>query len=137
MKPHRRFFPALAAALALAAGTADAAVDFEKDIRPLLRERCVECHGPKKQKASLRLDARAFAFKGGENGVAFVPGKSAESKIIARVTSTDADEVMPSKGERLSAPQIAALREWIDAGYAKANGDPQPVLDDYGAALKG
>ena len=104
------------AALALVAGTTRAAVDFEKDIRPLLRERCVECHGAKKQKAALRLDARAFAFKGGENGAVFVPGKSAESKVIERVTSTDPDEVMPSKGERLTAAQIAALREWIDAG---------------------
>ena len=99
----------------ISAGTA-LAVDFEKDIRPVLRERCVECHGPKKQKGALRFDARAFAFRGGENGAVFVPGKSAESKIIERVTSTDPDEVMPSKGERLTPAQIAALREWIDAG---------------------
>ena len=108
--------PAAIVLVAVFARIASGAVDFEKDIRPVLRERCVECHGPKKQKAELRLDARAFAFKGGENGAVFVPGKSAESKIIARVTSTDPDEVMPSKGERLSAAQIAALREWIDAG---------------------
>ena len=106
----------LATLLLLGASAASAAVDFETDIRPLLRERCVECHGPKKQKGALRFDARAFAFKGGENGAVFVPGKSAESQIIARVTSTDPDEVMPSKGDRLTAAQIAALREWIDAG---------------------
>ena len=107
---------AAVALFAAIANTGSAAVDFEKDIRPVLRERCVECHGAKKQKGALRLDARAFAFKGGENGAVFVPGKSAESKIIARVTSTDPDEVMPSKGERLTSAQVAALREWIDAG---------------------
>ena len=106
----------LAALLLAGASVACAAVNFEKDIRPVLRERCVECHGPKKQKGALRFDARAFAFKGGENGAVFVPGKSAESKIIERVTSTDPDEVMPSKGDRLTPAQIAALREWIDAG---------------------
>ncbi len=133
MKPHRRLFPTLAAALAVVAGTAGAAVDFEKDIRPVLRERCVECHGPKKQKASLRLDSRAFAFKGGEDGAVIVPGKSAESKIIARVTSTDPDEVMPSKGERLTAPQIAALREWIDAGalWPETGADRDGRLDHW------
>ena len=104
------------AALAMIAGMSLGSVDFEKEIRPILRERCVECHGAKKQKAALRLDARAFAFKGGENGTVFVPGQSAESKIIQRVTSADPDEVMPSKGERLTPAQIAVLREWIDAG---------------------
>ena len=116
MKPRRRILLALTASLAALAGAAHGAVDFEKDIRPVLRERCVECHGAKKQKGALRLDARAFAFKGGENGAVFVARKSAESHLIQRVTSTDPDEVMPSKGERLSTAQIAALREWIDAG---------------------
>ena len=80
VKSLLRFSAKLAAALAMIAGTASGAVDFERDIRPVLRERCVECHGPKKQKAVLRLDARAFAFKGSENGAVFVPGKSAERK---------------------------------------------------------
>ncbi len=117
--------------LAVIANTAIAAVDFEKDIRPLLRERCIECHGPKKQKGALRLDARAFAFKGGENGAVFVPGKSAESEIIVRVTSADPDEVMPSKGERLTPAQIGALREWINAGavWPETDGDRAAAHD--------
>ena len=45
------------------AAPALAAVDFEKEIRPLLRERCAECHGAEKQKGGLRLDARAFAMR--------------------------------------------------------------------------
>jgi hypothetical protein len=50
--------------------------DFDREIRPLLKERCVECHGPEKQKADLRLDAKPHAFKGGESGAAIIPAKS-------------------------------------------------------------
>ncbi len=109
---------ALLALLALLAPFAAQAVDFEKDIRPVLRERCVECHGAEKQKAGLRLDARSLALKGGDDGPVIVAGKSAESAIFQRITSTDKDERMPSKGDPLTATQIAAFREWLDAGAA-------------------
>ena len=49
-------------------GQARQAVDFERDIRPLLHARCVECHGPAKQKSGLRLDQKAAALKGGASG---------------------------------------------------------------------
>ena len=106
-------------ALALAAFFAPAAmgaVDFEKEIRPLLVERCASCHGEKKQKALLRLDRRADASKGGENGVVLVAGKPEASPLFQRVVSTDADEVMPPKGERLTEREVAALRQWIAEG---------------------
>ncbi|MGB3121634.1 MAG: c-type cytochrome domain-containing protein, partial [Verrucomicrobiales bacterium] len=51
------------------------ATDFDREIRHLLQERCLECHGEKKQKGGLRLDARVFAFKGGHDGPAIIPGK--------------------------------------------------------------
>ena len=91
-------------------------VNFERDIRPLLHARCIECHGPEKQKGGLRLDNKTAAMKGGASGPAIVPGKSAESELIRRVSSADATERMPSKGEPLSAREIALLRAWIDAG---------------------
>jgi len=70
-----------------------------------------------KQKSDLRLDRRQDASRGGKSGKPiFVPGKSAESEIIARVTSSDPDERMPSKGEPLTAEQITQLRAWIDQG---------------------
>ena len=57
-----------------------AAVEFfEKDIRPLLVERCQKCHGDKKTSGGLSLTSRAALLKGGENGPAVVPGKPAES----------------------------------------------------------
>ncbi len=102
-------FILLAAAPALA-------VDFDQDIRPLLQKHCVECHGEKKQKGELRLDAKIFAFKGGHDGMAIVAGDTAKSLLFQRIHSTDDDERMPPKGEPLSPVQIALVQAWIQAG---------------------
>ncbi len=98
-------------------GTA-VAVDFDKEVRPLLKDHCVECHGLKKQKGELRLDAKNFAFKGGHDGVAIKPGDSAGSPLFQRLISTDDDQRMPPKGEPLSAAQTQVIKAWIDAGAA-------------------
>ncbi len=92
------------------------AVDFDQDIRPLLQKHCVECHGEKKQKGGLRLDAKIFAFKGGHDGLAIVAGDTAKSLLLQRIHSTDDDERMPPKGEPLSPAQIALVQSWIQAG---------------------
>jgi mono/diheme cytochrome c family protein len=102
----------LSAATALPA----APPDFERDIRPLLQERCVECHGEKKNKADLRLDAKSHALTGGESGPAFIAGDAAKSLIFQRVTTTDEDQIMPPKGDPLTPAQIHTLQAWINAG---------------------
>lgn len=89
--------------------------DFDREIRPLLKERCVECHGPEKQKADLRLDARPHAFKGGESGPAIIAAKSIASPLFQRITASG-DERMPPKGEPLTADQISKIKAWIDSG---------------------
>ena len=89
---------------------------FADETRPLLQERCVECHGAEKQKADLRLDAKSHAFHGGENGASIVPGDSAKSSLFTRVSTDDEDERMPPKGAPLTPSQIHALKEWIDSG---------------------
>ena len=99
----------------MSAGTAPA-VDFDKDIRPLLLERCVECHGEKKHKGELRLDAKSPALKGGHDGLAIVAGDPAKSLIFQRITSADDDERMPPKGDPLSAEQVALVKAWIQGG---------------------
>jgi hypothetical protein len=95
---------------------ASRAVDFSKDIQPILSEHCYSCHGPDKQKADLRWDVKASAFKAGEHGPIIVPGKSAESRVIKLVAGLDPDTVMPPKGERLTSGQIGLLRAWIEQG---------------------
>ena len=100
-------------------------VDFLTDIRPVLEAACFDCHDADKQKSQLRLDEVAGILKGGDSGEpVFVKGKSAESSIIKHVTSTNPKEMMPPKGDRLTAEQIGLLRAWIDAG-AKMPGDAE------------
>ena len=96
--------------------SAATAVDYVKDIQPLLSDHCVKCHGPEKQKGGLRLDNKASAFQGGDDGKVLVAGKSAESRLIHLIAGLEPDTVMPPKGEPLSAAQIGLLRAWIDQG---------------------
>ena len=104
------------ALLVLALPTTLFAVDFDREIRPLLQEHCIECHGEKKQKGELRLDAKVHAFKGGHDGPTILAGKSDASPLFQRITSTDEDEKMPPKGNSLIASQISLIREWINSG---------------------
>ncbi len=100
---------------------APAAVDFNREIRPLLSDTCFACHGPDaaKQKADLRLDDRADAIVPAKSGaVAIVPGKPEESELIKRIFATDPDDLMPpdDSHKKLSAPQKELLKKWIAEG---------------------
>jgi mono/diheme cytochrome c family protein len=94
------------------------AVDFTRDVRPILQARCAGCHGVKKQRGGLRLDCKDRALAGGDSGAVIVPGRAADSLLIRRVSSDDEAERMPADGERLSAEQVRLLRDWIDQGAA-------------------
>jgi hypothetical protein len=88
---------------------------FETKIRPLLAEHCHECHGPKKQKAELRLDNLPFILQGGEGGPAIVPGDAENSRLMLAVSYEDADLQMPPDG-KLEDAQVADLKMWIEMG---------------------
>ena len=91
-------------------------VDFHKDILAILANSCAKCHAGGKQKGGFSIDTRESLVKGGESGPAVVPGKSAESRLIALVGGLEPDAIMPAQGPRLSAEQISLLRAWIDQG---------------------
>jgi cytochrome c553 len=92
-------------------------VDFIRDVQPIFAAHCVKCHGPEKQKNGFRLDDAAVAFRGGDSGKpAIVASNSIASGLFQRITTTNSDEVMPPKGERLSAKDVATIRAWIDSG---------------------
>src|SRR4051794_18398196 len=91
-------------------------IDFDRDVRPLFVKHCYACHGPDKQKGGLRLDRKADAVKGGDDGAVIVPGKAVESPLVRLTAGLEADRVMPPKGERLTAEQVGVLRAWIDQG---------------------
>ena len=104
------------------AGTALAADElYQQQVQPVLRERCVACHGALRQEGGLRLDTAALLRQGGETGPAAKPGDSASSLLLARVSAADLSERMPPEGEPLKPEQINAIRRWIDAG---AQGPP-------------
>jgi hypothetical protein len=109
----------LIAALAWIAGSstwADDAIQFNRDIRPILSENCFRCHGPDSasRKADLRLDKRAVAIEMG----AIEPGKPGDSSLIERIFSTDPKEMMPPPSTRkeLTAAQKDLLQRWVAAG---------------------
>ena len=83
----------------------------------LLRENCLACHNPEKKKGKLDLTTHDAALHGGEDGPAFIAGKSGESRMISRALASDADPHMPPKGQ-LTKDEIASLALWIDAGAA-------------------
>ena len=115
--------------LLIAAPTfAEDAVDYTRQIKPLLQARCYACHGVLKQQSKLRLDTAAFAIKGGENGAAIKPSDVAASPLIMRVSAKEESERMPPEGEPLTAAQIQLLKDWIAQG-AKAPADEKPERD--------
>ena len=97
---------------------------FEKVIRPLLVEKCVGCHGEKKQKGDLRLDSLAAVLKGGESGPAVVPGKPEQSLLVTAVRHNESLKMPPK--EKLPAADIAALAAWVKAGAVWP--DARPVV---------
>ena len=96
-------------------------VDFTRDIRPILADKCFKCHGPdaRQRKGKLRLDNRRDATAPAASGsAAIVPGKLDESELYRRITSDDPDERMPpaKSGKSLSAAEVARLKTWIEEG---------------------
>ncbi|MFM7250574.1 MAG: DUF1549 domain-containing protein, partial [Planctomycetaceae bacterium] len=112
----------LAVGLARAAGAAEPAPSFDRDVRPILSDTCFQCHGPDsvKRQAGLRLDRRESAIAEAASGArAIVAGDPAASEILARIRSDDPDVVMPppeAKLGRLDAAQVEILARWIAAG---------------------
>ncbi len=120
-KPNstRTAYIAALAALFLAPtiSTADDHVTFNRDVRPILSDKCFFCHGPDsaKREAELRLDVRDVAVASG----AIVPDKPDESEMLRRILSHDPEEQMPpatAKLAKLTEAEIATLRQWIEQG---------------------
>lgn len=87
---------------------------FEKQIRPLLIQHCLECHGPEKQEGGFNLATRESLIKGGDSGAAVVTGNPAESLLMEAVEYLG-EPKMPPTG-RLPAEKIEQLRHWVESG---------------------
>ena len=96
-------------------------IDFNRDIRPLLSDRCFACHGPDEEdrQAGLRLDEAAAATAELDSGLrAIVPGQAAASEMLARITSADPDVLMPPPevGKPITPAEAELLARWITDG---------------------
>ena len=95
---------------------------FDKDIKPLIENSCLKCHGAEKPKSKYRVDSREAFIKGGESDeAAVIPGKSEKSPVVHYVSDLVADYEMPPTDKRDKYPkmtpeQIGILRAWIDQG---------------------
>jgi hypothetical protein len=115
-------------------------VEFNRDIRPILSDNCFQCHGPDKntREAGLRLDLREEAVAIRDGAVAIVPGDSATSHLVKRITNPDPNYHMPpAESEKaLSKHEIALLTRWVEQGaeyqshwaYIKPVAAPMPKV---------
>ena len=112
--PRRSSVTWLVVAAAVAARTAQG-VDFAHEVVPILRKHCGECHTGDARQGGFSLNTREDLLARGDSGTpGLVPGSSTTSEIIARITSDDPDDRMPSEGEPLPPEAIAILKAWID-----------------------
>jgi ankyrin repeat protein len=89
-------------------------IDFGRDVQPLFKAHCIDCHGPDEQKNGFRLDRRQDALRGGL-GVDIGPGSSDASRLYLRLIGNDFGQRMPPDGP-LSTDEIRIIRDWIDQG---------------------
>ncbi|MFM9964108.1 MAG: DUF1553 domain-containing protein [Planctomycetaceae bacterium] len=149
--PIVRPFAFLFAVTAIAASThaADAPIDFNRDIRPILSNRCWKCHGPdeKERQAGLRFDSRDGVLAKLESGkVAVVVGKPDESELIRRILSSDETERMPpaGQGKPLEVREVELLRAWVQQGakfakhwsYEKPERPAVPTIENQKSKIK-
>jgi mono/diheme cytochrome c family protein len=104
-------------------------VDYFRDIKSVLKERCFACHGALKQESKLRLDTAAAIRQGGESGPAVIAGDSKASILFDRVSSSELATRMPPEGEPLTPKQLEKLKAWIEGGArspAQEAAEPDP-----------
>lgn len=95
---------------------APAPVSFAANVQPILMQYCERCHMGGNRKGGFSLDTRASALESGEDGPRIVPGDSAGSELILRVSQAPGHKPMPPKEPRLKPEEVEVLRAWIDQG---------------------
>ncbi len=99
-------------ATATAEAPASAAVSFANDILPLLKSRCVNCHGGERVEEGLLLRSYAEVMSGSDNGPVVIPGDAANSLLAELVLN----QKMPKRGPKLTPPQVQLIVDWINQG---------------------
>ena len=105
------------------------AVDFTRDIEPIFRRYCYECHGPAGEtNGDLRLYSPDLIRAGGASGPVIAPGKSGDSYLIHRILGIGGEDKMPMDRDPLPEATLALLRAWIDQGAAMPAAAPATAI---------
>ena len=136
--------------LQIASGAAPVPPDFQRDIRPILSAKCIQCHGPDEKErkggqkgVGLRLDtATGIVADLGDGRRAVVPGEPGKSLLLQRITTTDPDDVMPPPklGKKLTSHEVELLSAWVKsggkyAGHWSYEKPKRPTPPDLSAAV--
>ena len=105
-----------------------AAISFERQVRPILKAYCLDCHGGEATEGGLDLRLRKFLIRGGQNGAAAVPGDVTASLILHRIQSGE----MPPGEKKLPATDAAVLTQWIAAGAPTLRPEPDQIAPGVG-----
>lgn len=97
-------------------------VDFVRDIQPIFRQHCYDCHSADHEDGGVNLGIRDRALQGGHDGPIFEVGSSVHSRLIHLVAAVDSKSIMPPETGGLSKQEIGLLRAWIDQGAVWPNG---------------
>ncbi|MEZ6055506.1 MAG: c-type cytochrome domain-containing protein [Planctomycetaceae bacterium] len=114
--------------LVQAAGGEDRPVNFIDDIKPILRQHCLKCHGDDKQEAGINLQGYESLLKGGSGGVVVTAGRSSQSVLFQAITQDDADLRMPPNSPPLPKEKLALIQKWIDSGLRQAADSQSKVM---------
>src|SRR5262249_41573284 len=109
---------------------------FEKQVRPVLVEKCVSCHGQKAKRGSLRLDSRKAMLEGGDTGPAIVVGQPDKSLLIQAVRRAGELKMPPKGKDPLSRAEIDALAAWVKMGAPWPEGESKPAVSSVAEARK-
>lgn len=138
MNIHSRI--ALVACLAATTGlhaAGDSPVDFVKQIKPILADRCVECHNSETLLGELNLQTRALAFEKRKPGPVIVP-KNAEKSMLYLVLTLPAKDLkaMPATGHRIPKDEVNLIRQWINEGASWPEGEDGAITPKHKKSKK-
>ncbi|WP_395750465.1 c-type cytochrome domain-containing protein [Prosthecobacter sp.] len=130
----------LAASLALATtlhAAGDAPVDFVKQVKPILADRCVECHNSETLLGELNLQTRALAFSKRKAGPVIVPKDAEKSMLYLVLTLPSKDKkAMPATGHRIPKDEVSLIRQWITEGAVWPEGKDGTIMPQHKKARR-